>query len=111
MRVLLARAPDDAACKLAVDVYMYQIRKAIGGLAAALGGLDTLVFSGGIGEHAAEVRARICEGLQFIGVELDSSRNSRHDPVVSTSHARVIVRVIPTDEEVMIATSTAALVL
>jgi len=102
MRELLARA-SDPACRLAVAVYDYSIKKAIGALAAALGGLDTLIFSGGIGEHMPTIRAGICEGLECLGVQLDVDRNAANAPVISSPAARVVVRVIPTDEEVMIA--------
>jgi acetate kinase len=84
-------------------VYVYHIRKAIGALAAALGGLDTLVFSGGVGEHAPTVRAMICDGLEFLGVQLDRTRNDANAPVISSPATRASVRVIPTDEELMIA--------
>lgn len=105
MHDLLART-SDPACRLAVAVYSYSVKKAIGALAAALGGLDTLIFSGGIGEHAPTIRAGICEGLDFLGVQLDVNRNAANAPVISSissSAARVVVRVIPTDEELMIA--------
>ena len=105
MRELLAHA-SDPACRLAVAVYGYSIKKAIGGLAAALGGLDTLVFSGGIGEHVPTIRAGICEGLEFLGVQLDPQLNATNAPIISSSEARVVVRVIPTDEELMIARAT-----
>jgi acetate kinase len=84
-------------------MYAYQIKKWIGAFAAALGGLETLVFSGGIGEHAPEVRRRICQGLDFLGVGIDPQRNAANSDVISTSGAPVVVRVIPTDEELMIA--------
>jgi acetate kinase len=103
MRALLEREGTDSQARLAVDLYCYRIRKTIGAYAAALGGLDTLVFSGGIGEHASTVRARICDGLGFLGVEIDTERNARHAAVISTDHARVLVRLIPTDEELVIA--------
>lgn len=103
MRTLLEREATDPRCRLAVDIYAYAVKKAIGAFAAALGGLDTLAFSGGVGEHAPVVRARICEGLAFLGVQLDMQRNAGNEPVISSSDARVIVRVIPTDEELMIA--------
>jgi acetate kinase len=103
MRTLLAREGSDAACRLAVDMYVYSVRKAIGAFAAALGGLDVLVFSGGIGEHAPAVRARICDRLGFLGVELDRDRNDANRPIISSAAAAVAVRVIPTDEELMIA--------
>jgi acetate kinase len=105
MRELLARERTDSAGRLAIAMYTYQIKKWIGGFAAALGGLDTLVFSGGIGEHAPTVRTTICEGLDFIGVQLDENRNRANAPVISRPAARVTVRVIPTDEELMIATA------
>jgi len=103
MRTLLEREAGDPRCRLAVTMYAYSIKKAIGAFAAALGGLDTLVFSGGIGEHAPAVRARICDGLAFLGVQVDAQRNAANAPVISPSASRVVVRVIPTDEELMIA--------
>jgi acetate kinase len=103
MRQLLDRERTDAACHLAVNMYTYQIRKWIGAFAAALGGLDTLVFSGGIGEHAPAVRERICTGLDFLGIRLDPDRNANNAAVISVSDAQLVVRVIATDEEVMIA--------
>ena len=104
MRELLERERTDEACRLAVAMYCYQIKKWIGAFAAALGGLDTLVFSGGIGEHAPEVRRRICEGLEFLGVRARSGSATR--PAATSFRppdAPVVVRVIPTDEELMIA--------
>lgn len=106
MRELLEREGADASSRLAIDIYAYQIRKSIGSFAAALGGLDQIVFSGGIGEHAPEVRRRICNGLEFLGVRLDPERNAASHEVISTSDSRIAVRVIPTDEEVMIAQAT-----
>ncbi len=103
MRTLLAREGHDDLCRLAVAIYVYGIRKAIGALAAALGGIDTLVFSGGIGEHAPAIRDRICAGFAFLGIELDSGRNDANASIISSSAARVAVRVIPTDEELTIA--------
>jgi acetate kinase len=103
MRELLAREDTDEDCRLAVAIYCYEIRKRIGSYAAALGGLDTLAFSGGIGEHAPVVRARICEGLGFLGIDIDHESNDANAPVISRPSARVTVRVIPTDEEAMIA--------
>ena len=81
----------------------YQARKWVGAYAAALGGVDTLVFAGGIGEHAPLVRTRICDGLDFLGIELDASRNAEAAGVISTDASRATVRVIRTDEELMIA--------
>jgi acetate kinase len=85
---------------------VYSIKKVIGAFAAALGGLDTLVFSGGIGEHVPTVRAGICDGLEFLGVRLDPERNATNAPIISWSETRAAVRVIPTDEELMIARAT-----
>ncbi len=105
MRELLAGEPTDTRAAEAIDLFCYQVRKGIGAYAAALGGLDTLVFSGGIGENAAPVRARICEGLGFLGIKLDATRNDAHDPIISAAGGRVPVRVIPTDEASSIAVS------
>jgi len=103
MRDLLAREAEDIRASEAIALFCYQIKKWIGSFAAALHGLETLVFSGGIGEHAASVRARACNGLGFLGVELDQKRNLANERVISTDSSRVAVRVIPTDEEWMIA--------
>ncbi len=106
MRDLLAREADDPHAAEAVSLFCYQAKKVVGAYAAALGGLDCLVFSGGIGEHAAPVRARICAGLDFLGVAIDPARNAAHAPLISPHDARVAVRVIPTNEELMIAAAT-----
>ena len=103
VRDLLARAGADARAAEAVELFCYQAKKGIGAFAAALGGLDALVFSAGIGENAPLIRQRICEGLGFLGVRLDRRRNRRNAAVISTRAARVRVRVIHTDEELMIA--------
>jgi acetate kinase len=108
MRDLLAREASDEGARDAVALFCYQVRKYIGSYAAALGGLDTLVFAGGIGEHAAAVRARICEGLGFLGVGLDPTRNAAHAALISPEDGAVAVRVIPTDEEWMMARLVAA---
>jgi acetate kinase len=105
MRDLLALEAHDTRAAEAVELFCYQARKWIGSFAAALGGLDTLVFAGGIGENAPVVRARICEGLGFLGIELSEARNSVTPGVISTAESRVSVRVIRTDEELMIARS------
>lgn len=105
LRDLLAREGDDVRAAEAIALYCYQIKKWIGSYAAALGGLDTLVFTGGIGENAPVIRARICEGLEFLGLELDHGRNEQGEPLISGRASRVDVRVIPTDEELMIAKS------
>ena len=103
MQDLLDRQANDIRAREAVDLFCYQVRKWIGAFAAALGGLDTLVFAGGIGEHAATVRALICEGMGFLGIELEEKRNTANAGVISTDAGRVAVRVIHTDEEWMIA--------
>jgi acetate kinase len=102
MRDLLARQGDDPRAADAVAMFCYQAKKWVGAMAAALGGLDTLVFAGGIGENAAEVRARVCEGLDFLGVRLDPGRNATNAAVVSADGARCAVRVMKTDEELKI---------
>ena len=103
MRDLLERETQDVRAADAVALFCYQVKKWIGAYAAALGGLDTLVFAGGIGENAPIVRARICDGLGFLGIELDEKRNTTNTGVISADTGRVAVRVIHTDEERMIA--------
>lgn len=102
MRDLLAAEADDVRAAEAIELFCYQTRKWIGAMAAALEGLDTLVFSGGIGENAPVIRKRCCRGLEFLGIELDEADNVRGDGLISTGQGRVAVRVIPTDEELMI---------
>jgi acetate kinase len=103
MHDLLDHETQDVRAAEAVALFCYQIKKWIGAFAAALGGLDTLVFAGGIGEKAPVVRARICEGLGFLGIELEEKRNAANEGVISIDASRVTVRVIRTDEELMIA--------
>jgi acetate kinase len=105
MRDLLDHEKQDVRAAEAVALFCYQAKKWIGAYAAALGGLDTLVFAGGIGENAPLVRTRICEGLGFLGVELNETRNKNTAGIISTDASRVPVRVIRTDEELMIARS------
>lgn len=105
MQDLLEREAEDIRAAEAVALFCYQAKKWIGAFAAALGGLDTLVFAGGIGEHAPAVRARTCNGLGFFGVELDEKQNLASAAVISRATSRVTVRVIHTDEEIMIAKS------
>lgn len=109
LRDLLAQESRDTRAAEAVAVFCYQGKKWIGAYAAALGGLDQLVFSGGIGEHASVVRARMCDGLAFLGIQLDPARNEAHDAVISGPGSRVTVRVIHTDEERHIAQSVCRL--
>jgi acetate kinase len=103
MRNLLECEAEDVRAAEAVALFCYQIKKRIGAYAAALGGLDTLVFSGGIGENAPVIRARICEGLEFLGIEIEAKQNAANEVVISTASSRVAVHVIHTDEEQMIA--------
>jgi acetate kinase len=107
VRDLLERETSDPRAAQALDLFCYQAKKWIGSFAAALGGLDTLVFAGGIGENAAPVRQRICDGLEFLGIDIDENANRRHAQCISTgAAASVAVRVIRTDEEVVIAAAT-----
>ncbi|WP_167647657.1 acetate/propionate family kinase [Mameliella alba] len=101
MRTLLAS--DDPRAREAVDYFCFRIRRELGGLAAALEGLDAVVFTGGIGENAAPVRAQVCRGLRWIGIELDEARNVANETVISSDMSRVRVLVIPTNEELVIA--------
>ena len=105
MRDLLAQEAGDVRAAEAVALFCYQAKKWIGSFVAALGGLDTLVFAGGIGENSPLVRARICEGLSVLGIELNESRNAQTAGVISTNASRATVRVLRTDEELMIARS------
>ena len=105
MRDLLAKQAGDARAAEAVELFCYQAKKWIGSFAAALGGLETIVFAGGIGENCPSIRARVCDGLGFLGVELNSARNAANAAVISSDASRVTVRVIRTDEEIMIARS------
>jgi acetate kinase len=107
MRTLLAS--DDPAAKSAVDLYVYRIGRELGSLAAALGGLDAVVFTAGIGENSAPLRERVCRDASWLGVELDASTNSTGGPRISSAASRVSVWAIPTDEELMIARHTRAL--
>ena len=103
MRELLLRERDDTRAADAVALFCYQIKKWIGAFAAALGGVDTLVFSGGIGENAPAVRLRICDRLDFLGIALDPARNAGNELLISSASAKVKVRVIPTFEELVMA--------
>lgn len=106
MRTLLELRGANPRAAQAVEMFCYQVRKFIGAFAAALGGLDTLVFTGGIGERAAAVRAQICDGLEFLGVGVDAARNARHEAVISADNSACVVRVVQTDEDLMIARHT-----
>jgi acetate kinase len=109
MRDLLDHEKQDVRAAEAVALFCYQAKKWIGAYAAALGGLDTLVFAGGIGENAPPVRARICDELNFLGIKLDKARNKKSEAMISSNASAVKVRVIRTDEELMIARSVCRL--
>jgi acetate kinase len=106
MQELLAARKQNPLAALAIEMFCYQARKFIAAYAAALEGLDTLVFAGGIGEHSADIRSEICTGLSFLGVHLDESQNVAAAEVISAPASKVVVRVIPTDEDLMIARNT-----
>jgi acetate kinase len=110
LRDLLARRDHDARAAEAVELFCYQAKKWVGAFAATLGGLDTLVFSGGIGENSPHVRRGICAGLEFLGISLDDARNEAGTPLISADPSPATVRVIRTDEEVMIAREVARLI-
>jgi len=109
MRALLKQEQDDPRAAEAVALFCYQAKKWIGVLTAVLGGLDTLVFTAGIGEHSSVIRTRICEGLEFLGIGLDEQRNEAGEPVISREGSKVTVRVMHTDEESEIARSVSEL--
>jgi acetate kinase len=102
MRTLLEKAKQDSHAAEAIDLFCYRAKKYIGAYAAALGGLDAFVFTGGIGERAPAIRARICNGLDFLGIHLDGKQNEANAPVISMTDSRVNVRVIQTNEDLMI---------
>jgi acetate kinase len=104
MRALLESS--DPRAKLAVDLFVYRIGRELGSLAAALGGLDAIVFTAGIGEHAAPIRERVCREAAWLGVALDPQANAKHGPRISTAASRTAAWVIPTNEELMIARHT-----
>jgi acetate kinase len=112
MRELLdeARENDDRRARLAIEIFCYRARKYVGAYLAAMGGADAVVFTGGVGENSAEVRATICEGLEWMGLELDEARNAAHtggrEGVITRDGSRLAAYVIPTDEELLIARDT-----
>ncbi len=108
MRVLLSS--EDQGAVDAIELFTFRIAREIGALATSLGGLDGLVFTAGIGEHAPEIRRQICIRAEWLGVSLDVAANARGDPRISAADSRVSVWVIPTDEEAMIARHTLAIV-
>ncbi|HZD57734.1 MAG TPA: acetate kinase, partial [Anaerolineales bacterium] len=110
MRDLLDKEKDEAHARQAVDLFCYQASKHLGALAAVLGGLDTLIFTAGIGENSPAVRQRICQNMAFLGLHLDAQRNDANAAVISREDAPVIVRVMRTDEDLMIARHTYQLI-
>src|SRR5271170_6294769 len=102
MRALLEKEKQDPHAAEAIDLFCYRAKKCVGAYAAVLGGLDALVFTGGIGERAPAIRARICSGLEFLGIEIDAAHNEANAPVISATNSRVNVRVIQTNEDLMI---------
>jgi acetate kinase len=105
MRDLLACEATEPHAAEAIGLFCYTIKKMIGAYAAILGGLDSLIFTGGIGENATVIRQRVCEGLEFLGIQLDPERNLRHSFLISTEQSHVAIHVIKTDEELEIARS------
>ncbi|HVN64172.1 MAG TPA: acetate kinase, partial [Candidatus Binataceae bacterium] len=103
MKTLLEASAANPQAALTVEMYCYHLRKTIGALAAALGGLDLLVFTGGIGERAAVIRENASRGLEHLGIEIDSHRNGANADTISSDRSKCVVRVIPTDENLMIA--------
>ena len=110
MEELLEKEADDPRAAEAITLFCYQAKKFLGALAAALGGLDTLIFTGGIGENSSAIRERICQDMEFLGIHLDEACNQANAPVISSESSPVMVRVMPTDEELIIARHTAALI-
>ncbi|WP_291859512.1 acetate/propionate family kinase [Marinilabilia sp.] len=110
MHDLIERQERDVRAAEAVELFCYTIRKWIGAFAAVLGGIDTLIFAGGIGENSLEVRSRICKGLEFLGIALDEKRNLANAPVISRESEKVVVRVMHTDEEWMIAKTVSQMI-
>ena len=109
VKTLLDARASNAGAALAIEMFCYQIRKAIGALTAALGGLDMLVFTGGIGEHAAAIRAEVCGGLTHLGMAIDPRCNDSNDDTISADDSRCKVRVMPTNENLMVARHTSRL--
>jgi acetate kinase len=111
MKSLMERRATEPSASEAVELFCYLLRKHIGAMAAALGGVDTLVFTGGIGERAAAVREEVCAELRYLGIRLDTTQNASNAAIISTPDATCTVRVMPTNEDLMIARHTRALLL
>ena len=110
LRDLLAAEASDQRAQEAVALFCHIAKKHLAGLSAVLGGIDTLIFTGGIGEHAAPVRSRVCDGLDFIGIEIDPDRNAARESIISPDGAATTVRVMQTDEELTVARHTVRLI-
>ena len=110
MHALLDSQNDNPNAKLAIELFCYKIKKTIGSYAAALGGVDSIIFSGGIGERSAEIRARVCEGLEFLGIHIDEQRNDSNERLISSDRSNVGVHVIPAREDDTIMTQTLELI-
>ena len=108
--ILKAMKENNKRAGYAFDLFCYRIKKYVGSYAAAMGGLDAFVFTGGIGENSDDVRKEVCDDLEFLGIELDESKNKNHDKIISTDNSRVKVLRIPTNEELVIALDTAKIV-
>jgi acetate kinase len=110
MHDLLAIEHTNEYAKEAITLFCYEAKKRIGAYAAALGGIDTLIFSGGMGGHAPRIRTQICTGLEFLGITLDETRNQTNDEIISIATSSTCVRIINTNEELMIAQIAKALI-
>lgn len=110
MKTLLAREQADPSAADAIALFCYRAKKYFGALSTTLGGLDTVIFTGGIGENSPEIRWRICQDLEFLGIRLDHQRNEQNAAIISTNESQVTVRVLPTNEELMIARHTYQLI-
>jgi acetate kinase len=108
MKRLTSMVSTDSHARLAVDMFGYAVKKAIGAFVAALGGIDLLIFTGGIGEHAPQIRAAACADLGFLGIVLDDARNTNNASTISSNSSRCTVQVVPSNEEVIIARHTRA---
>ncbi len=109
MRELLKQAAEDVRADEAVELFCYQVKKWIGAYAAALGGLDTLIFSGGIGENSATVRSKVCAGLEFLGIQIEEKQNKTNAELISFPSNNVAIRVMRTNEELVIAKMVSSL--
>lgn len=111
MREIIAAVKDNQQrSKWAFEIFCYRIKKYVGAYAAAMGGLDGLIFTGGIGENSSEVREAVCKDLKFLGIELDELKNKNADEMISKDNSKVAVMRIPTNEELVIALDTAKIV-